>query len=143
MESIQEKSTKTTHDDEIRYLFCVLWFRGSCAVSVTAIFFISNDVKQFDKVKRKTILNLLLLEAIDFTVNLLAGFELLLHSDQEGNTINDHLDQLDLGEAKTIGVGDVENLVDIVRLVLTPVSKCYLHHPRRRYRHHRFHASGV
>ena len=58
------------------------------------------------------------MEAINLTVNLLAGFQLLLHSDQELDTINDHLDQLDLGETKTISVGNVENLIN-VRLVLT------------------------
>ena len=55
-------------------------------------------------------LNLLLLEAINLTLNLLACFQLLLHSDQELDTINNHLDQLNLGETETISVGNIENL---------------------------------
>ena len=54
----------------------------------------------------------LLLESVNFTVDLLSSFELLLHSDQEVDTIDNHLDELNFRETKSVSVGDIVNLKD-------------------------------
>ena len=54
----------------------------------------------------------LLLESVNFTVDLLSSLELLLHGDQEVDTIDNHLDELNFRETKSVSVGDIVNLKD-------------------------------
>ena len=105
------KSTKTTH-----FSLFVLFFVFRAAGWMSVLFSLFYTLKKGNTLWLwfwKIFLNLLLLEAVNLTLNLLACFQLLLHSDQELDTINNHLDQLNLREAKTISVGNVEDLIYI------------------------------
>ena len=46
---------------------------------------------------------------LDVSVNILASLQLLFKLDQVVDTVDDHLDQLELGEAEAVSVGDVEH----------------------------------
>ena len=52
---------------------------------------------------------LLLGTVLDVSVNVLASLQLLFKLDQVVDTVDDHLDQLELGEAEAVSVGDVEH----------------------------------
>ena len=55
--------------------------------------------------------NLLLFEVCDVTVDSLSLLEFLFALDQEFNSVDDHLDELNLGEADAVSVADVEGSV--------------------------------
>ena len=75
---------------------------------VGIVYLILGKLLRFDYPKK--ILSHLLLESVNFTVDLFSSFKLLFHGDEEVNTVDDHLDQLNLRETKSISVGDVVNL---------------------------------
>jgi len=65
---------------------------------------------------------LLLLELVDLGVDVLALFGHLLHPDEEVDAIDEHVDELDLGEAESIGVGDIKDTADGLAVYATGAS---------------------
>lgn len=83
-----------------------------------------------------------MLESVDFTIDLLSSFELLFHGDKEVNTIDDHLNELNLRETQSISVRDVIDLKSRLKK-RNAYFICNLHHPQQRSQHHQHLASGV